>query len=159
MGGDETTADADVFGEELKMNFDDAFAGGLGYGYNLNDHFNLNMDFFYGQSDTTAHLLDMEVETETDMFGFDMNLDFNILKSRLTPLITAGIGWINFSGDFEGFDFDETDFSYNVGAGVRWDVTNHFLIKAVYRSLWSELEDTEEALRFDVISLSVGFIF
>ena len=157
MGGDETTAD-DAFGEEFTINFDDTIAGGLGYGYNLNDHFNINFDFFYGQSDLKSDPYGINVEDETDMLGVDMNLDFNILKSRLTPLITGGIGWITFI-DLNEYNFNETDFSYNIGGGVRWDVTNHLLLKATYRSLWTKLEDTEDSLRFDVITLNIGYIF
>lgn len=157
MGGDKTTAD--VYGEEFTMNFDDTIAGGLGYGYNVNDHFNINSDIFYGRSDINSDPYGIDVRADTDMSGVDVNLDFNILKSRLTPLITGGIGWVNFRGDFNGYDFNETDFSYNIGGGVRWDVTNYLLLKAAYRLLWTKLEDTKDSLRFDVITLNIGYIF
>jgi opacity protein-like surface antigen len=156
MGGDTTTGDNF---EELSIELDDTIAGGLGYGYNFNDHFNLNFDLFYGQTDVKGAAFDESVSGDTKLIGSDINIDFNILKSRLTPLITGGIGYVHFNGDFEGNNFDETDFSYNIGGGLRWDVTDHLLLKAVYRSLWTKLEDTEESLRFDVIALSVGYMF
>ena len=157
MGGDTTTAK--VFGEKFSIKLDDTIAGGLGYGFNFNDHFNLNFDLFYGQADVKGNPFGERVSGDTNLIGFDMNADLNVLKNRLTPLITAGIGYIRFDGDFEGNDFDETDFSYNVGGGIRWDVTDHLLLKVVYRSLWTKLEDTEDSLRFDVIALSIGYIF
>lgn len=157
IGGDETVGE--VFDVDIKMELDDTIAGGIGYGYNLNDHFNLNMDLFYGQSEIKGSTLGESIKADTDLLGWDFNVDFNILKSRLTPMITGGFGWIHFSGDFDGSDFDETDFSYNVGGGLRWDISDHFLIKAVYRSLWTKLEDTDDSLRLDVIAFNLGYMF
>lgn len=157
MRGDETVGD--VFDIDIKMELDDTIAGGIGYGYNFNDHFNLNMDIFYGKSEIKANALDESLKADTDMLGFDFNVDVNFLKNRITPMITGGFGWITFKGDVEGIDFDETDFSYNVGGGIRWDISDHFLIKAVYRSLWTKLEDTDDSLRLDVIAFNIGYIF
>lgn len=89
----------------------------------------------------------------------DFNLDVNILKSRFTPMVSGGIGFIRFTGGFNGGAFDETDFSYNLGWGFRWDVTNHFLIKAIYRATWTKLEDSDESILLDGISLGIGYVF
>jgi hypothetical protein len=51
------------------------------------------------------------------------------------------------------------DFSYNLGGGLRWDINDHFLIKAIYRATWITMEDTDDAVLLDGISFSVGYIF
>lgn len=158
MGGD--TATATVDDSVISMKFDDMFAGGIGFGYNFSNYFNVNMDLLYGQSDTTSSGFDISIKHNTNIIAGDLNLDFNILKTRFTPLVTGGIGYVRFKGTIaEGFDFDEVDLSYNVGGGIRWDVTDHFLVKAVYRSLWTKLKDTDKAIRFNVGTLSIGYIF
>ncbi len=148
---DDTTT---VSGIEVEV--DDTIVGGFGIGFNFNDHLNLNMDMFFGSTDLIANGY---FKVDTDLLGMDFNLDYNILKSRFTPMITGGIGFINFSGDVSGYDFDETDFSYNLGVGFRWDITDHFLFKGIYRFTWTELEDTDDSIMLDGISLSIGYLF
>jgi len=153
MGDDSTT------GLGIELEVDDTIVGGLGIGYNFHDHLNLNMDMFFGSTDLIAKGYGETVKADTDLFGMDFNLDYNILKSRFTPMITGGIGFINFSGDVGGYDFKETDFSYNLGVGFRWDITDHFLCKGIYRFTWTELEDTDDSILLDGISLSIGYLF
>ena len=75
-------------------------------------------------------------------------------------MITGGIGFINFRGDWgPGFDFNETDFSYNVGGGFRWNITDHFLIKAIYKATWTKLEDADSSFLLDGIAVSIGYTF
>ena len=155
MTGDTTT----ISGFEIEMEADDTIVGGIGVGFNFHDHLNLNMDMFFGSTDLIVKGYGATVKADTNLLGIDVNLDYNILKSRFTPMITAGIGFINFNGDVVGYDFTETDFSYNVGAGFRWDITDHFLIKGIYRVTWTELEDTDDSITLDGISLSVGYLF
>jgi len=154
MGGDTTTG----LGATLKLG--DSTAWGLGFGKNFSDNLNLNMDMFFSSKDMAGKMGSYEDKGSADLLGFDVNLDVNILKGRFTPMITGGIGLIKFSGDWEkGLPFDETDFSWNVGVGFRWDVTNHFLIKAIYRATWTKMKDTDKSVLFDGIALSIGYIF
>lgn len=153
MSGDTTTG--------LGMNMEvDSFTGfGFGSGYNFNENFNINFDIFFSSTDINAGVYDISVTGDSSIWGLDFNLDYNILKTKITPIVTAGIGFINFSGDFQGFDFNETDFSYNLGIGSRFDITEHFLIKGLYRATWTKLEDTDKKIMLDGISLSLGYNF
>lgn len=153
MSGDTTS------GLGIEMEVDDTTVGGFGIGSNFNDHLNLNADMFFGSTDMIGRAYGVTVTADTYLFGMDFNLDVNILKSRFTPMVSGGIGFINFTGDFNGGDFDETDFSYNLGAGFRWDVTDHFLIKGIYRATWTKLEDTDDSILLDGVSLSSGYVF
>ncbi len=154
MSGDTAT------GLGIALELDDSIVGGFGGGTNFNDHFNLNTDLFFGSTDVAAKGSLSSLKGDTTLFGWDINLDFNILKGHITPVLTGGIGLIKFDGDYEnGTPFEETDFSYNIGGGLRWDVTDHFLIKTMYRATWTKIKDTDEVIRFDGINLSIGYIF
>lgn len=153
MSGDTTT------GLGIVMEVDSFTGFGFGTGYNFNDNLNINFDMFFSSTDITGSTYGIQITGDSSVWGYDLNLDVNILKNKFTPMITGGIGFINFSGDFEGHEFDETDFSYNLGFGIRWDATDHFLIKGLYRSTWTKLEDTDEKITLDGVSVSFGYIF
>jgi opacity protein-like surface antigen len=78
-----------------------------------------------------------------------LNLDYNMINRRLTPVLTAGIGYQYFGtdngytavGPYGGFVslnnyYYETDFTWNVGAGIRWNVTDQFFIKVMGGAQW-----------------------
>lgn len=154
LNGDTTS------GLGLTIELDSAFAGGIGGGYNFNDYINLNTDLLFSSMDITAEGYGEKLVSDTTVFIWDLNLDINFLKKRFSPLITGGIGLVTFSGDWgSDFDFNETDFSYNVGGGFRWNITDHFLVKAIYRATWTKLEDADNSLLLDGIAVSIGYTF
>jgi opacity protein-like surface antigen len=159
MDGDSTSADE--LGISFDIEVDDTFVWGLGVGHNLNDYINLNGDIWFGSTDIESAPLGIPVKADSDLVGMDFNLDYNILKSRFTPIVTGGIGFIYYDGNFDvgGSDFSETDFSYNLGAGFRWDIGEHFLAKALYKLTWTELEDTDDTLKLDGVNLSIAYVF
>lgn len=147
MGGDTISYPAGT------AEIDDTVAGGFGVGYNFNDHLNLNTGLFFGSTNITTKRY--ETKWDANLSGADINLDINMLKSRFTPMITGGVGFINFKGD----SFDETDFSYNAGAGFRWDISNHLFMKAIYKATWTKLKDADNTVLLDGATLSIGYIF
>lgn len=153
MDGDSTHDD--FLGRDVEV--DDTFVWGFGVGYNFNDHLNLNIGLWFGSTDIESGIF----TADTDLTGMDFNVDYNILEGPLTPLITGGIGFIHFDGELVllGLDFSETNFSYNVGAGFRWDIDDNFLLKALYRFTWTKLEDTDDRIMLDGISVSIGYKF
>lgn len=153
MSGDDTT------GMGLDLKVDAIGSGGFGFGYNLNDYLNLNTEFYFGATDISVSSGTASVDGDSTVIGMNFNLDYNILKGRITPVVTGGIGFMNFNGDFEGYSFDETDFSYNVGGGLRWDMGEHWFLKAIYRATWTKLQDTDDTLMFNGASFMVGYVF
>lgn len=145
------------------LDMDSTIVFGIGYGYNFNDHWNINADLLLGSADTDVKIVDVTVETpEMDYVLFDINLDYNIWKSRFTPLVTAGIGLMDFGIDTTATgvgEVHETNFSYNFGAGFRWDVEDNLLLKVIYRSTWTQLKDAGADVRYDGIGLSVAYMF
>jgi len=124
MSGD--TATGSIGSSRVITNLGDTTAVGLGIGNNFSDLFNGNAEMYFGSMDVTGKASGITVKGNTALIGTNLNLDFNILKSRFTPVVTGGVGLISFTGDIEGFPFNESDLSYNLGAGFRWDITNNW---------------------------------
>lgn len=135
---------------------------GFGLGYNLSDHWNINTDLLFGSAETDMKVPGATVETEDmDYVLWDINIDYNIFKGRFTPLVTGGVGLMNFSIDTttNAGNVHESNISTNLGAGIRWDVEDNLLLKVIYRSTWTEMHDADNDQRFDGISVSVAYMF
>lgn len=150
----------------VKTKMDDTGLGGFGIAFHFNDFLSIRGDFMFGNA--TFHT-DVPLETGGTV-GFKqdafistgrLNLDYNIINRRLTPIITAGIGyqyletelenappvntcwwdpwwgWICYSGHPHAW---ETDFTWNVGAGVRWNITDNLIVKAMAGANWLEYD-------------------
>jgi opacity protein-like surface antigen len=152
----DTTFNDPFFGN-VKMKMDDTGLGGLGVAYHFNDFFSIRADFMFGEA--TIHTegpdsLDIIPDQTAFLQTGRVNLDYNIINRRFTPVLTAGIGYQYFEIDqsqtfsvegnhgsysvTENSYYSETDFTWNVGAGFRWNVTDQFFIKAMVGPQWLE---------------------
>jgi opacity protein-like surface antigen len=150
------------YNADLKIEDTTFYAFGLGV--NLNDHFNLNFDAsFFTNFDFKLSQNDVLVNhSDVDSMSMNLNLDYNILKERITPLVSAGVGFIRFDGSWDNTlfgSFSETDLTYNLGAGLRWDITDNIGFKAIYRNMWALIKDADDPARFDGISFSLMIRF
>jgi opacity protein-like surface antigen len=161
MGG-ETIEYSFPIAQPVKIDMDSTNLYGIGYGYNFTDHWNINTDLLFGSADTEVKIVDTTVETpDMDYILWDLNLDYNIWKSRFTPLFSAGVGFMDVSivTSTDAGKVQENNFSFNLGAGVRWDVKDNIFLKVVYRSIWTEVRDADNDQRFDRAGLSVAYMF
>ena len=147
----------------VNLDIDSAAIYGIGYGYNITDNWKFNANLLFGSADTDVKVIETTAETEDmDYILFDINLDYNFWKSRFTPLVTGGIGIMDFSIDTtvpDVWDVDESSFSYNLGAGIRWDIEDNLLLKVMYRSTWTELDDADQDLQYDSFGLSIAYMY
>lgn len=159
MDGDNSTISDEISDITVKVKVDihDTEVYGIGLGYNFTEKWNLNTDFLFGTIDTKGTLegTTSEINLSPSLYVWNLNLDYNFWKRRFSPLVTGGIGCLYFSGD----EYNETDFSYNLGAGLRWDALDFLFIKAVYRMTWTKMEDHEHRILLDGISLGVGYMY
>ena len=155
LGNDSTTGHSGTVVAEA----DTAPVYGVGMGVNLSEHLNLNGEVMLGWMDLEQTWPDspglVREDDNTPIWLCNLNLDYNILKGRFTPLVTGGIGAFGFNGD----DFGEVNFSYNVGAGARWDITNHFALRVIYRSTWTEINHGDDPFQFDGVQASFIYSF
>ena len=151
----------ELYDGELSLKMDSGWGGGVGLGFNFNEYLNLNMTFVGASLDfkTENSVLD---ENDTTVVQGNFNLDYNILKKRLTPLLTVGAGLTHFSNDFgdnSWFNYGERNFSWGFGGGVRWDISDDWFMKAIYRVNWTNVENSDNTTRFNSIALGVGYVF
>ena len=159
MNGD-TTSTSD-FG--FRTEIDDDIFYGFGAGVNLTDYFNLNTELLFGSVDVEGTIIDglATFSVDTDSFLWNLNLDYNILNRRLTPVVSAGVGIF----DIDTFSFEqdeeetETDFTYNLAAGVRWDAASGLFVKVLYRWTWIDLDGADDDMQFEGLSVFVGAQF
>lgn len=145
----------------VKVELGQGFAGGIGFGYNFSDYLNLNTTIGGGTLDIEGSAPGVTIETDSTIFTMDVNLDYNILKTPLTPFVSGGVGFMHFGGDFGGSSstFSETDLTYGVGGGLRWDINERWFLKAMYRANWTKLQDTDSALMYHSGTIGVGVKF
>ena len=140
---DNTTFSDPNFGT-VTMKMDDTGLGGAGAAFHFNDFFSIHADFMFGEA--TVHTLAPDgsdvIPTETAFLQTGrFNLDYNMINRRLTPVLTAGIGYQYFQIDSQNSYnsyYYETDFTWNVGVGFRWNVTDQFFIKVMGGAQWLE---------------------
>lgn len=120
---------------------------GVGVGYNVIDQININASLAGGSIGAGVG----DVDVSTGLFTGHLGVDYNILKTRLTPYLTAG-------GGFYYVPIASTTlYSLNVGLGCRWDFNDRWFAKAAYEPT---LAMHEIGGVFDnVLSLSVGMKF
>ena len=137
--------DGDVLG--VTVDFEGQVYG-VGFGYNIDNHWNVNTDILFGSTDVEALGIDIG---DMDLWLWNVNVDYNILEGAVTPLVTAGIGLLG--ADFGGVS--ETNFTYNWGVGGRWDISDNMLLKVIYRVTYHEFEGMDGP-DFDGVMVSFG---
>ena len=74
------------FGVELK--FDPAVMAGLGVGYHFTDHISAHFDAVFGSPSFVVP--EFNVSQNVTSVSLTGHVDYNILKTRLTPVLSAG---------------------------------------------------------------------
>ena len=134
------------------LRFGNDFGGGLGIGYNLTDHLNVNTDVVFSRvnvANSTATF-----KTDANHIAAHVNLDAYLLQGPIAPFLTGGLGVDSYDGS-KG-TLSKSELSYKVGAGLRWDLNSTIFAKAMYRIAWADIQNSE---RFHTVSLMLGFKF
>ena len=167
-------------GSSLNVSSDTGF--GLNFAYNWSNKLSFGVDFEYLQPDYVATLVDdtgmnadLIISHEMTQLNARFKGTFNLLEGPFTPFLEGGLGWSNFDSNvvdgppqtgcwwhpWYGYictnfyeTFEDTLFSYGLGAGLRYDFSGGSFIKASY-NYWemdgmSQAEDSAlEAARLE----------
>ncbi len=173
----------------IKLHFDSTDMWGLGFGFNPSDRLTADFEILWGSSwfEGTgpvdigdASLGDISLTQGADYFMGRLNAAFNLLADRpLTPYVGGGIGWVNFSTTVPGAppiyscagyyywwcgysypQYSETKFSYNLGAGLRWDApSGGFFVKLGYTWEWYSVSSFDTTPQRAGIYVNLGTKF
>jgi opacity protein-like surface antigen len=169
----------------VKTKMNDTGLGGFGVAYHFNDFISVHGDFMFGGATFTGDVPTVSGNT----VGFNQNaflqtgrfnVDYNIINRRLTPFLTAGLGyqytettlnhappvnncwwdpwwgWVCYSDQPTAY---QTDFSWNAGAGFRWNVLDSLIVKAMAGATWLEYGGSSGiTTQFEAV-FSIGWSF
>lgn len=153
---------------DVKTKMNDTGLGGFGVAYHFNDFLSIHGDFMFGGATFKADVptrYDGTFAARQDAFlqTGRFNITYNMINRRITPFLTAGIGyqyaevelenapptgdwwWDPWYGWVYYYDHPhawETDFTWNAGAGFRWNITDNLFIKATFGATWLEYQNS-----------------
>ncbi|TPH15084.1 porin family protein [Litorilituus lipolyticus] len=171
-------------GNESSLDLDSEYGWGFTLGYNVNAHVLVNFDFSSVKPDYQAKLIEddgdtFEIDHQMNIYQTQFNVVYHVLKEQFTPFVQAGLGWSFLDSNIAdgppgsicwwdpwwGYICDsyqnthsDTRFSYNVAAGVRYELDNSMFFRASYKQSWVDLSSSED-LSLGMVSLEIGSIF
>jgi opacity protein-like surface antigen len=121
-------------------------------------------------------LLGFSAKGDLESFTPRVALNFNILEGDFTPYVTGGVGWSfidtnipdappetacwwdpwwgYYCGTFQSTrSIDEL--TYDLGAGLRWDVSDTIALKLAYERHWLDLSEATSTPGFDQLKFGV----
>lgn len=146
--------DADfVFGDYADVY---GFGGGIGGAYSPLAQLTINAALSVNDIRVDVHLpgfTDVGAFASSTLYMGELTLDWNILKTPVTPIIMTGAG--------VGYFDNISTWTYvpEIGAGIRWDITDHVFLKALAKGSWwfdSEFNTIEFG---GIFSLAIGASF
>ena len=143
---------------------------GLGFGYNVNERFDVGLFFSWRSANYTATVVPEINPEDTQTYSnwldtstLAVSADWNILPKRFTPYVSGALGWTLMNtnipadvyagcwydpwygyvcaGDVATYGVDV--FSYSIGAGVRLEVSQAVFIRVGYDYNGIDLEGAD----------------
>lgn len=177
---------ADINGEKgTGIEIEDDIGWGFTLGYNINPHILVNFEFASTTPRYDATLIDEDDESysvkhKMDLYHSQFNVVYNFLTEQFTPYVQAGAGWSYIDSNIasgppttvcwwdpwwgryvcDGYQntYNDTRFSYNIAAGVRYELDNSLFFRASYQQSWVDLSNSSD-LSIGSVHLEIGSIF
>lgn len=175
----------DIEGEKgSSAEIDSDVGWGFTLGYNVNPHILVNYEFTSTTPRYDATLVDDDNKTHNikhkmNLYNSQLNVVYNFMTEQFTPFVQAGVGWSYMDSnvadgppevicwwdpwfgrqcDYYQDTYNDTRFSYNVAAGVRYELDNSMFFRASYQQNWVDLSNSD-ALSMGMIHMEIGSIF
>jgi len=167
------------------LDIDSSLGFGLGIGWNWTEKINLSWRLAYNSPDYVATIVPEDPEQDTQVISYSMSrfsnnfdLTYNFFSGPLTPFIQGGIGWTKLDSNipdqpptigcwwdpwwgyicFEDWStYKTSQFTYNLGLGIRWDVNSAIFMRGTYNREFMSLENGN--VNFDTITLEGGVMW
>jgi opacity protein-like surface antigen len=170
-GGSDASLDDDI---GIALSFAYRFSPRLELSFGL-DWNTVDYDIEVAPGDALAGL-GFSARGDLEAFTPRVGVNFNFLETDLTPFVTGGVGWSfidtnipdappqtacwwdpwwgYYCGTFQSTrSIDEL--TYNVGAGLRWDVSQALSLRISYEKRWLDLGEATSTPDFDQVKLGI----
>lgn len=163
--GDKIT-DTNLSGQRPEL--DDKATFGARYGYNVTDHFGIELSAGYTPTSVTK-LAGGDVDL--DLWTFDVDAVWNFSNgSALTPYVVAGVGYatadldrplVGIAGTRAVSLKDDNGFTLNAGVGLKYALTDHVVLRgeARYRYLDKVVDTLDNQLNTFETTIGIGYRF
>jgi len=154
----------------------DSVAGwGFTFGWNWTSKVNLSYSFMVNKPDYSAVIVPdggvpQTIDHELSKYSNHFNATYNFLDGDFTPFVIGsnvadglpevGCWWDPWWGYICYQDWDtysETEFTYKLGAGFRWDFDSSMFTRAAYTREFVSVKGGD--LNFDMATLEIGWMF
>jgi opacity protein-like surface antigen len=167
-----------------KVDVNDDWAFGFGFGYNITDHLKVDGIFSWAYRSYNATTVDSngnvgrQYSNYMDSTTISANGTYYFLSGKIQPFVSAGIGWTFVDTNIQsgagstscwwdpwyGYICSsyvptktEDDLSYTAGLGVRFDVNRQFSMSLGYYRMWLDINKAATMPEFD--NYRLDFIF
>jgi opacity protein-like surface antigen len=161
----------------------DALGFGIGISYNINPHLNLGGEFLWVSQDYESTIQGTGGayvgRGSVDIGSFMFNATWHFLAGPVTPYLSGGIGsttvdsnipsgppgnycwyypwWGYYCGTYVP-TATQTAFSYNAGAGIRWDFSRDMFMRFGAQQQWTDFSGTTDTYPSNTVwRLELGF--
>jgi len=167
------------------IDVDNTFGWGFSVGWNWTAKWNLAYRLLSTEPNYLATivpddetLVPQTVEHKMTKYSHQLNATYNFSEKAFTPFVMAGIGYTKLDSNIPGgppntacwWDpwwgyicisdwetYSTSEFSYNLGLGVRWDINNAVFTRAAYSREFLSLDNG--TLNLDMLTLEMGLMF
>lgn len=167
------------------LDIDSQAGWGVSIGWNWTARLHLSYRLMSNEPDYVAVIVPEDPEEGPKSFDHTMskyshqlNATWHFMDRAFTPFVQAGVGyakldsniasgppqagcwwdpWWGYTCVGEWDTFTASEFSYNLGAGIRWDINNAFFSRATYSREFIDLKNG--SLDFDTVTVEVGLMF
>lgn len=168
------------------VEIDSDIGWGFTLGYNVNPHILVNYQFSVTTPDYDATLTSedndrtIHIKRDMDVYESQFNVVYNLMTEQFTPFVQAGLGWSYLDSnvakgqassvcwwdpwtgrlicDYYQNTYDDTRFSYNVAAGVRYELNNNMFFRASYKQNWIDMSHSDD-ISIGMVHIEIGSIF
>lgn len=173
------------FDNGSSIDIDSQFGWGFTFGWNWTEKLHLSWRFMLAKPDYTAVIVpeNPEIPPQTldyklDRYSNQVDLTYHFLRGPLTPFVQAGIGyskldsnvpsappatecwwdpWWGYICNTTWKTYDATEFTYNVGLGVRWDVNGALFLRGTWNREFFSADRAD--VDFDTLTLEAGLMW
>lgn len=173
------------FNGGTSASLDDDIGLAVAFAYRFNDRFEVEFGIDWNSIDydvsvVSASVPELGFTARGDLEAFTpyASANFNFVEGPLTPYVTAGVGWSFIDTNIPDappqnvcwwdpwfgpvcgtFQSTRTidELVYQVGAGLRWDLSPGYTVRLGYEKRWVDLGEATSTPDFDQLKLGVTF--